>query len=187
MALKSINPTGTSSWKKLQAHYNDQKTQSLSGYFKNDADRAETFTISLDQIELDYSKNRIDHKTMELLVELAKELDLANGIEQLFSGAKINQTEDRAVLHTALRNFSDRPIFVDGNDVMPEVQASLEKIKDFSEAVISGQAKGYTGLPFTDVVNIGIGGSDLGPISSRRGESTRTQRSNPTDRRIAGR
>ncbi len=163
MALKSINPTTSSSWKKLQAHYTKQQTQSLSSYFKNDNQRAETFKISLGQMELDYSKNRIDRETMQLLVDLANELDLAHGIDQLFSGAKINTTEDRAVLHTALRNFGDTPVMVDGKDVMPEVNATLEQMKSFCEAVISGQAKGYSGLPFTDVVNIGIGGSDLGP------------------------
>lgn len=163
MALKSINPTKTKAWQQLQEHFETVKDVQMKSLFSKDNDRKHHFSITFGDIELDYSKNRITQKTVDLLLALAHEVDLNNGIEQLFSGEKINDTEKRAVLHTALRNKSNHPVKVDGKDVMPEVKASLEKMKSFSEQVISGNHKGYTGKPITDVVNIGIGGSDLGP------------------------
>lgn len=163
MALKSINPTTTSSWNKLKIHFEEQKKASLNSYFKSDSDRKEAFNIVFNDLKLDYSKNRIDSHTIELLVALAEELELKDGIGKLFTGDTINVTEQRAVLHTALRNLDKNPVLVDGVDVMPEVRATLAKMEVFSNAVISGKLKGYSGLPFTDVVNIGIGGSDLGP------------------------
>lgn len=163
MALKSINPTSTETWKKLQQHFEIVKNIQMKSLFAKDKDRKENFTIAFGDIELDYSKNRITQETIDLLLDLTKEVDLKDGIEQLFSGEKINDTENRAVLHTALRNKSNHPVKVDDKDVMLEVKASLEKMKSFSEEVISGNHKGFTGKPITDIVNIGIGGSDLGP------------------------
>ena len=132
--------------------------------FAEDPNRFETFTRTLDGLLVDFSKNLITHETVKLLSDLATECDLAGAIDEMFSGQKINITEDRAVLHTALRNRSNRPIMVDGEDVMAEVNASLKKIRTFSDAIRSGEKKGFTGKVFTDVVNIGIGGSDLGPV-----------------------
>ncbi|NNC70058.1 MAG: glucose-6-phosphate isomerase, partial [Flavobacteriaceae bacterium] len=163
MALKSIDPTTTESWKKLQQHFEVIKNNSIKSYFIENDNRKEHFSICLDDLELDYSKNKIDQKTVDLLVDLANEVDLKDGIEKLFTGDKINTTEKRAVLHTALRNTSNDNILVDGQDIMKKVSTSLDKMKTFSEKVISGNHKGYTGKAITDVVNIGIGGSDLGP------------------------
>ena len=132
--------------------------------FAEDSNRFETFTRTLDGLLVDFSKNLITQETVKLLSDLAAECDLAGAIDNMFSGQKINITEDRAVLHTALRNRGNRPIMVDGEDVMPEVNASLKKIRTFSDAIRSGEKKGFTGKVFTDVVNIGIGGSDLGPV-----------------------
>ena len=132
--------------------------------FAEDSNRFETFTRTLDGLLVDFSKNLITQETVKLLSDLATECDLAGAIDEMFSGQKINITEDRAVLHTALRNRSNRPIMVDGEDVMAEVNASLKKIRTFSDAIRSGEKKGFTGKVFTDVVNIGIGGSDLGPV-----------------------
>ena len=131
--------------------------------FTSDPTRFEKFSLRLDDILFDYSKNRITAKTIELLIELARQANLAEMIEDMFSGEKINNTEGRAVLHVALRNRSDRPILVDGKNVMPEVNSVLEKMRLFSDSVRSGEWLGYTGKAITDVVNIGIGGSDLGP------------------------
>ena len=163
MALKNINPTHTKSWKSLEAHYQLVKDVPMKTLFQQDKERKEKLSASFEEIDLDFSKNRIDDKTLELLLNLAKEADLKDAIEKYFSGDKINTTENRAVLHTALRNQKNNQIFVDGSDVMPEVKSTLTKIKSFSDKIISGELKGYTGKNFTDVVNIGIGGSDLGP------------------------
>nr|WP_318384257.1 glucose-6-phosphate isomerase [uncultured Enterobacter sp.] len=163
--MKNINPTQTSAWQKLQQHYDKMKDVSLTDLFAQDGDRFAKFSATFnDAMLVDFSKNRITEETLALLQDLAKETDLAGAIKSMFAGEKINRTEDRAVLHVALRNRSNTPIIVDGKDVMPEVNAVLEKMKAFSEAIISGQWKGYTGKPITDVVNIGIGGSDLGPF-----------------------
>ena len=163
--MKNINPTQTSAWQALQKHYDDMKDVTIADLFAKDSDRFTRFSATFDNLMLvDFSKNRITEETLAKLQDLAKETDLAGAIKSMFSGEKINRTEDRAVLHVALRNRSNTPIIVDGKDVMPEVNAVLEKMKAFSEAIISGQWKGYTGKAITDVVNIGIGGSDLGPF-----------------------
>ncbi|EHL4820656.1 glucose-6-phosphate isomerase [Escherichia coli] len=162
--MKNINPTQTAAWQALQKHFDEMKDVTIADLFAKDGDRFSKFSATLDdQMLVDYSKNRITEETLAKLQDLAKECDLAGAIKSMFSGEKINRTENRAVLHVALRNRSNTPILVDGKDVMPEVNAVLEKMKTFSEAIISGEWKGYTGKAITDVVNIGIGGSDLGP------------------------
>ena len=162
--MKNINPTQTAAWQALQKHFDEMKDVTIADLFAKDGDRFSKFSATFDdQMLVDYSKNRITEETLAKLQDLAKECDLAGAIKSRFSGEKINRTENRAVLHVALRNRSNTPILVDGKDVMPEVNAVLEKMKTFSEAIISGEWKGYTGKAITDVVNIGIGGSDLGP------------------------
>ncbi|EPU0823903.1 glucose-6-phosphate isomerase [Escherichia coli] len=162
--MKNINPTQTAAWQALQKHFDEMKDVTITDLFAKDGDRFSKFSATFDdQMLVDYSKNRITEETLAKLQDLAKECDLAGAIKSMFSGEKINRTENRAVLHVALRNRSNTPILVDGKDVMPEVNAVLEKMKTFSEAIISGEWKGYTGKAITDVVNIGIGGSDLGP------------------------
>ncbi|CAM6744392.1 glucose-6-phosphate isomerase [Escherichia coli] len=162
--MKNINPTQTAAWQALQKHFDEMKDVTIADLFAKDGDRFSKFSATFDdQMLVDYSKNRITEETLAKLQDLAKECDLAGAIKSMFSGEKINRTENRAVLHVALRNRSNTPILVDGKDVMPEVNVVLEKMKTFSEAIISGEWKGYTGKAITDVVNIGIGGSDLGP------------------------
>ena len=162
--MKNINPTQTAAWQALQKHFDEMKDVTIADLFAKDGDRFSKFSATFDdQMLVDYSKNRITEETLAKLQDLAKECDLAGAIKSMFSGEKINRTENRAVLHVALRNRSNTPILVDGKDVMPEVNAVLDKMKTFSEAIISGEWKGYTGKAITDVVNIGIGGSDLGP------------------------
>lgn len=162
--MKNINPTQTAAWQALQKHFDEMKDVTIADLFAKDGDRFSKFSATFDdQMLVDYSKNRITEETLAKLQDLAKECDLAGAIKSMFSGEKINRTENRAVLHVALRNRSNTPILVDGKDVMPEVNAVLEKMKTFSEAIISGEWNGYTGKAITDVVNIGIGGSDLGP------------------------
>ncbi|CAM6516405.1 glucose-6-phosphate isomerase [Escherichia coli] len=162
--MKNINPTQTAAWQALQKHFDEMKDVTIADLFAKDGNRFSKFSATFDdQMLVDYSKNRITEETLAKLQDLAKECDLAGAIKSMFSGEKINRTENRAVLHVALRNRSNTPILVDGKDVMPEVNAVLEKMKTFSEAIISGEWKGYTGKAITDVVNIGIGGSDLGP------------------------
>lgn len=162
--MKNINPTQTAAWQALQKHFDEMKDVTIADLFAKDGERFSKFSATFDdQMLVDYSKNRITEETLAKLQDLAKECDLAGAIKSMFSGEKINRTENRAVLHVALRNRSNTPILVDGKDVMPEVNAVLEKMKTFSEAIISGEWKGYTGKAITDVVNIGIGGSDLGP------------------------
>ncbi|MFJ5510936.1 glucose-6-phosphate isomerase [Pectobacterium jejuense] len=163
--MKNINPSQTAAWQALQTHFDAMKDVQISELFAQDSDRFAHFSATFDdQMLVDYSKNRITAETMEKLHALARETDLSAAIQSMFAGEKINRTEDRAVLHVALRNRSNTPILVDGKDVMPEVNAVLAKMKDFSERVIGGEWKGYTGKTITDVVNIGIGGSDLGPF-----------------------
>ena len=162
--MKNINPTQTAAWQALQKHFDEMKDVTIADLFAKDGDRFSKFSATFgDQMLVDYSKNRITEETLAKLQDLAKECDLAGAIKSMFSGEKINRTENRAVLHVALRNRSNTPILVDGKDVMPEVNAVLEKMKTFSEAIIAGEGKGYTGKAITDGVNIGIGGSDLGP------------------------
>jgi glucose-6-phosphate isomerase len=163
MALKNINPTQTASWQKLEAHFAQVKGLKMQDLFAEDANRAAQFHIEWQDFLLDFSKNRITADTMQLLQELATEVQLKDAIDKYFAGDLINQTEQRAVLHTALRANSGQEILVDGQDVMTEIQAVKQKIKGFCEGVIAGERKGFTGKAFTDVVNIGIGGSDLGP------------------------
>ncbi|MEZ4670853.1 MAG: glucose-6-phosphate isomerase [Anaerolineae bacterium] len=155
--------TTTPIWKQLHAHYQAIKDVHMRQLFAQDPQRFDRFSLRLGDILFDYSKNRITEDTLRLLFELARQANVNDKIEAMFTGQKINRTEDRAVLHVALRNRSNTPILVDGVDVMPEVNRVLAKMRTFSEAVRSGAWKGYTGKAITDVVNIGIGGSDLGP------------------------
>ncbi|MFZ9847418.1 MAG: glucose-6-phosphate isomerase [Flavobacteriales bacterium] len=155
--------TTLSSWKNLQTHFATIEHTQMRDLFKKDDKRFEKFSLEFNNILIDYSKNRITEETLTLLLNLAKERNLKEAIAAMFSGEKINNTEKRAVLHTALRNRSNRPVLVDGEDVMPGINAVLEKMKGFCEKVRSGAWKGYTGKAVTDIVNIGIGGSDLGP------------------------
>ena len=157
-------PTDLPAWKALQAHQEKMASVHLRDLFQQDAGRFGKFSLRFKDTLLDYSKNRITEETMKLLRDLARQADLAGWTEKMFSGARINTTEDRAVLHVALRNRSNRPILVDGKDVMPEVNAVLKHMREWTEAIRSGAWRGYTGKVITDVVNIGIGGSDLGPV-----------------------
>jgi glucose-6-phosphate isomerase len=159
----SINPTQTSAWKRLESHFGQIENVHLRTLFAEDKNRFTKLSFSFDDLLVDLSKNRLTSETLDLLIQLAEECKLPEGIKAMFSGEEINQTEGRAVLHTALRNRSNRPIMVDGKDVMPDVNAVLGRLKDFCERVRGGDWKGYTGKTITDVVNIGIGGSDLGP------------------------
>jgi len=161
---KKINPTKTKSWKKLENHFREIKSVQIKDLFDQDPQRFNKFSLKFDDILVDFSKNIITEKTLKLLLGLAEEVDLKDAIEKMFSGEKINETENRAVLHTALRNRSNTPVFVDDKDVMQEVNAVLSQMKIFSEKVIYGKWKGYSGKAITDIVNIGIGGSDLGPV-----------------------
>ncbi len=156
--------TKLASWKALQQHYKKAKKLHLRDLFAEDPKRFEKFSAKFNDILLDYSKNRVTSETMKLLLQLARESKVKKWIEKMFNGEKINFTENRAVLHVALRNRSTRAIYVDGKDVMPAVRAELSKMKSFCEQVRSGKWTGYTGKAMTDVVNIGIGGSDLGPL-----------------------
>jgi glucose-6-phosphate isomerase len=163
MALKNINPTQTKAWSKLEEHFNAVKDVHMIEWFKMDTERANRFTINWDDFFIDYSKNRLTQDTINLFLELAKEVDLKDAISKYFSGDKINQTENRAVLHTALRAKETDKVFVDGNNIIPEIFQVKKNIKAFTNQVVDGERKGFTGKSFTDVVNIGIGGSDLGP------------------------
>ncbi len=162
--LANINPTTTQAWYKLQKHYEEVHHTKMTDLFAQDAARYSLFHQSWLDILVDYSKNRITKSTMALLTELAEECKLGDAIQAMFSGEKINKTEGRSVLHIALRNRSNTPILVDGIDVMPEVNQVLNQIKSFCESLHSGAWQGYQGQHITDVVNIGIGGSDLGPV-----------------------
>ncbi|MGV4414855.1 glucose-6-phosphate isomerase [Chryseobacterium sp. T1] len=161
--LSRINPLQTKAWKALDEHFsqNDFEMRSLFQYNPN---RFAEFSIQRPDYLFDYSKNLIDAKTKELLINLAEECELKDAIEKMFSGDKINETENRAVLHTALRDFSDKEILVDGDNIKPQIRKVLNHMKTFSEKLISGSHKGFSGKEITDVVNIGIGGSDLGPV-----------------------
>ena len=162
--LPVINPANTAAWKKLQEHYKEIKQVSLQELFENDPKRFDKFSCCTRDLVLDYSKNRITQKTMGLLVDLAKECQLEKCRSLFFSGAAINATEHRAVLHTALRNFSSQPIYVEGKNVMPEVKKVLRQMKSFCESIHNGKHRGYSGKRIKYIVNIGIGGSDLGPL-----------------------
>ena len=162
--MKNINPTNTQAWKALEAHQSQLAHTTIADLFKQEENRFNDYSLTFEnQILVDFSKNKINQETLKLLHQLAKESALDEAINAMFTGEKINRTENRAVLHTALRNRSNTPVYVDGKDLMPEVNAVLAKMSAFCERVISGEWKGYTGKAITDVVNIGIGGSDLGP------------------------
>ncbi len=162
--LPSIPFDKTAAFKKLKSHQKTIAKTTMRQMFADDPKRFNKFSIRLGDILLDYSKNRINGRTRIYLAQLAEECQLGDAIEQMFTGQKINATEDRAVLHTALRNRSNEPVYFEGEDVMPEINAVLDKMKVFSTDVRNGTWKGYTGQRITDIVNIGIGGSDLGPV-----------------------
>lgn len=164
MALKSINPTTTQAWKNLKIHFETIKNRPIQHLFEEDTTRASNFNIQWEQFLVDYSKNNITTETKELLLELAQQVGLKEAISDYFEGENINQTENRAVLHTALRGKENQSILVDHQNIMPLVFEVKKKIQEFSNQIIHGERKGYTGKPFTDIVNIGIGGSDLGPV-----------------------
>ncbi len=164
MLMLNINPTFTQAWDDLQSLYDQMKGTQMKDLFAKEPNRFKQFSIQWEDFLVDFSKNILTEKTLEKLIQLAEECGLSAAIESMFEGGKINATEGRAVLHVALRNRSNTPIHVDFEDVMPEVNAVLEKMKGFSERVLSGEWKGYTGKQITDIVNIGIGGSDLGPV-----------------------
>ena len=163
MALKNTDPTQTLAWVKLNEHFNKIKDVHMTQWFNEDEDRANRFTIKWDDFFVDYSKNRITPETIDLLISLAEEVGLKPAIESYFAGDQINQTEGRSVLHTALRASRETKVLVDGKNVVPEVYSVRKKIEDFTNSVVNGLFLGYTGKAITDVVNIGIGGSDLGP------------------------
>jgi glucose-6-phosphate isomerase len=164
MPFPTINPTKTQAWKKLESHANEMKQVHMRELFKNDPSRFDAFSQTDGNLLFDYSKNIITEETLKLLNELAHESGLKEGINAMFEGEKINKTENRAVLHTALRNFSSEPVMTDGEDVMPRVSAVLAKMKAICSKIHSGEWKGYSGKPIKQIVNIGIGGSDLGPV-----------------------
>ncbi len=162
--MKNVNPTTTEAWSKLKEHFNEVKNLEMKREFEKNPERASEFAMEWEDFYVDYSKNRITSKTKSLLEELANECGLKEAISDYFGGATINQTEGRAVLHTALRANNAKEVEVDGENVMPEIEKVKQKIKNFCDSVIDGSKKGHTGKAFTDVVNIGIGGSDLGPV-----------------------
>ncbi len=156
--------TDSAPWKALRAHHASLHDLPMRVMFEQDPDRFRKFSLRFEDILYDYSKNRITDETLRLLMDLARFADVEAWRDRMFRGEKINTTENRAVLHTALRNRSNRPVYVDGEDVMPGINRVLAHMKEFSNDVRSGAWKGYTGKAITDVVNIGIGGSDLGPV-----------------------
>lgn len=162
--LPKIDPTQTVAWQKLKEHFADMKEVHMRNLFQEDQTRFDKFSLEFEDILVDYSKNIITGETLEILGNLAKECGLDKAIEQMFNSEKINETENRAVLHVALRNRTNDPIILEGLDVMPEVNDVLEQMKNFSDKIISGEWKGYSGKPIQHLVNIGIGGSDLGPL-----------------------
>ncbi|MBK4775882.1 MAG: glucose-6-phosphate isomerase [Pantoea sp. Edef] len=163
--MENINPINTVAWKKLTKHFKQMKLAHISNLFAEDPNRFDKFSIIFnDQILVDFSKNIVTQETMHKLQELAIETNLKKNIDLMFSGKKINFTENRAVLHTALRNCSNKPILLDRQDIMPKINSVLNKMKQFSEKIINGSWVGYTGKPIKDIVNIGIGGSHLGPL-----------------------
>jgi len=164
MPLKNTNPTTTAAWKKLSENLKETESLHLKDLFAANKQRATKFTLRFQEFLVDFSKNRITDKTLSLLIQLAEEVNLKDAIEKLFNGDLINQTESRSVLHTALRAKETEKIMVSGVNIIPEVYQVKEQIRKFSEEIINGHRKGFTGKRFTDIVNIGIGGSDLGPL-----------------------
>ena len=168
--------TQRSEWKELSSHWKQIESKHLRDLFAADPQRADTFSLTACDLLLDYSKNRITGETLCLLVDLAEVCGLRSKIEAMFTGEKINRTEDRAVLHTALRAPRGTKVMVDGEDVMPGIHAVLDQMEDFSNRIRSGAWKGYTGKPIKNIVNIGIGGSDLGPVMAYEALKPYTQR-----------
>lgn len=163
MPLEKINPTETKAWESLKNHFQEIQSRSLRDLFQ-DENRFEKFHVNFKDIWVDFSKNHIDETTLQLLVQLAEECDLKGAMGKMFSADLINETEKRSVLHFALRNRDNQPIYLDGKDIMPDVNRVLDQMKNFTHQIISGEWKGFSGKEITDVVNIGIGGSDLGPV-----------------------
>ena len=161
--LPKINPTTTKAWNKLKIHFEKIKEEKMTSLFDQDPQRFNDFSVKYEGLLFDYSKNRITTETLSLLQDLAKECGVSEAIHKMFEGERINETENRSVLHVALRNRSNRPMLVDGKDVMPDVNSVLQQMERFSNSVINGEHKGFSGKPITSIVNIGIGGSDLGP------------------------
>ena len=151
-------------WKKLVSHCKSMKKEEMRDMFEKDAARAEKYSINFENLHFDYSKNRINDKTLKYLLKLAEDAHLRDKIEDMFTGKRINITENRPVLHTALRNRANTPVYVDGKNVMIQINEVLAKMRRFSEDVRLGRHKGATGKKLTNIVNIGIGGSDLGPV-----------------------
>jgi glucose-6-phosphate isomerase len=163
--LERMNPTTTQAWFVLKKHFEEEMSRKhMKDLFANDPKRFEQYSIHTPELLFDYSKNIITEKTMQLLLQLADECGLSKAIEAQFQGKPINETENRAVLHTALRNFSGSPVYVDEKDVMPEIQRVLKQMKTFCQSIHNGEHVGYTGKKIKNIVNIGIGGSDLGPV-----------------------
>ncbi len=163
MSLSRINPAQTKAWTALQDHFNQDNTSDIKSLFESESNRAKDFSIQWNNFYVDYSKNALSKKTMDLLIDLSKEVGLSEAIAHYFNGTAINETESRAVLHTALRDKDVTPINVDGENIIPQIREVKAQMKAFSNDIINGTKRGYTGKAFTDVVNIGIGGSDLGP------------------------
>lgn len=161
--LPTVNPIETAAWQKLEIHFLTMQAMHMRELFADDAERFTKHSTTFEDILVDFSKNIITEETMRLLNKLAEEVELKSAIDSMFGGVAINKTENRAVLHTALRNRSNTPVLVGGKDVMPEINKVLEQMKQFSNKLISGEWKGFSGKKITDIVNIGIGGSDLGP------------------------
>ena len=164
MTQERVKTTEFASWKNLEAHYTNMQDTTIAELFGANSKRGTDFTIDAAGLFLDYSKNIITDETLDLFVKFAEEANLKQAIDDMFNGKIINKTEDRAVLHTALRNRDNREVLVDGKDVMPDVNAVLDSLADFSERVRNGEWKGFTGKNIDTIVNIGIGGSDLGPV-----------------------
>ncbi|MBT5493596.1 MAG: glucose-6-phosphate isomerase, partial [Flavobacteriaceae bacterium] len=163
MSLKKINPIKTESWTKLKTHFNEIENKEIKNLLSSRSNPS-SFNLGWNDFNIDISKNRVDNTTLNLLLDLAKECKLDDAIAKQFNGSVINETEKRAVLHTAVRADGNEKINVDGQNVIPSILETRNKIKSFTNDVISGNLKGYSNKPFTDVVNIGIGGSDLGPV-----------------------
>src|ERR1044072_3743022 len=159
-----INPTETNAWQQLKPHFEEMKNVSMKKMFQEDADRFSKFSTGMDDIVFDYSKNRVNEKTKGLLLKLAEECKVKEAMKAMFNGDKINETENRSVLHVALRNFSKDPVYTEGKDVMPLVKKVLKQMKNFCDKVHTGEWRGYSGKKIRYIVNIGIGGSDLGPL-----------------------
>src|SRR5690606_14480694 len=162
--IPKISPTKTNAWKELTEHYSEMKETQMKSLFKRDSGRFDRFSVRFGDLLFDYSKNIVTQKTIDHFLQLADECRLKTAINAMFDGEKINETEDRAVMHTALRNFSGKAVMVDGADIMPEIREAREKMKSFCQKVHSGEWKGYSGRKIKNIVNIGIGGSDLGPV-----------------------